>query len=118
MGILLDHEDIEEPLLIGTQMVVRDSAEEFPSTENFDRYWWFLQKANFDALGEIVEIENPKEIYEKETRNLSCILTFAIPLLEIENSEQLREKFIAKLLALPRWKPILVGSEKPVLLSY
>jgi len=102
MGIILDHQDIKEPLVIGTQMSVIDVSEKFPYTNNDDRYFWFLKKANFDAIGEVVEIEDPKEVYEKETRDLSRILTFATPLLEIKNSEQMREKFVTKLLELAR----------------
>ncbi len=100
MAILLDHDDIEEPLIIGTLMSVKEHSEEFPWTDNSDRYYWFLKKANLDAVDAVIEIDNPKDIYEKEPRDLDRISIFATPLLEITNSDQLRDKFVSKLLAL------------------
>jgi hypothetical protein len=100
MAIMLDHEDIEEPLIIGTQMSVGDPSDEFPPTSNDDRYFWFLKKANLDAVEEVVEIDNPQGVYEKETRELGPILTFATPLLEMTNSDQLQAKFVSRLLSL------------------
>jgi len=105
MGVLLDDvlDDmrIEEPLIIATRLSVKDTSEDFPYTnDNDDPYWWFMKSANLEAVGEVVEIDKPQDVYEKETRSLGRVLTFAVPLLEIESSDELRDKFVVKLLAL------------------
>jgi hypothetical protein len=103
MGVLLDDEGVDEPIIIGTQMSLRDTSEEFPYTTDYDDpYFWYLKSVNFDTFGDVVVIEDPQELHEKETRNLGRILTFATPLLEIESSDQLRNKFVSKLLALQK----------------
>jgi hypothetical protein len=97
----LDDENVEEPIVIGTRMSVLDASEDFPYTADYDDpYFWFLKTANSDSSDKVAVIDVPQDVYEKETRDLGRILTFATPLLEIKNSDQLRDKFVAKLLSL------------------
>jgi hypothetical protein len=98
MGIVLDHDEIDEPLLVGTLMNINDEGTEFPYTTHDDAYYWFLkQEENENGL---VEISDANAIYSKEKRVLNEIRSFALPLLDIENSDQLESRFVSKLITL------------------
>lgn len=98
MGIVLDHVEIEEPLLVGTYMRINEDEVEFPNTAHDDAYYWYLEQDK-DENG-LIAITDAKAFYSKEKRDLNIIKSFAIPLLEIQNSEQLEDRFVKKLMAL------------------
>ena len=90
IAVRIDDDTVDfEPLVIGTTLQgLFENTLEFRS---WDAYWWWKEKG--DGV-----IKEPKVVYSSEDRELSEIHSFACPLVDITDSEKLRECIIAPLL--------------------
>lgn len=100
LAVQLDKDDEPdfEPIIIGTILVKNDIGDKSFDWKDWDSYWWYREYSSQNKEGLIEKLE-PQVVYPKDKRGLTSVHVFALPLIDIDNSESLKNEAISRLLS-------------------